>query len=87
MADAAKLLMGLAILFTFGLQFYVPNDILWQKISHKFPAKHQNLSQVLLRTVIIILSGAVAALIPNLEPFIGLVGSVFFSLLGMFISN
>lgn len=82
LADAAKLLMAIAILFTYGLQFYVPNDILWKKISHKFDPKNHNRTQILLRTGIILISGGVAAAIPNLEPFISLVGAVFFSLLG-----
>lgn len=74
--------MALAILFTYGLQFYIPSDILWRKIGHKFSEKNQNISQILLRTGIILISGGVAAAIPDLEPFISLVGAVFFSLLG-----
>ncbi|XP_005185482.1 proton-coupled amino acid transporter-like protein CG1139 [Musca domestica] len=87
LADAAKLLMAIAILFTYGLQFYVPNDILWKKISHKFDPKNHNRTQILLRTGIILISGGVAAAIPNLEPFISLVGAVFFSLLGIFVPS
>uniref|UniRef100_A0A1A9WDD4 Amino acid transporter transmembrane domain-containing protein n=1 Tax=Glossina brevipalpis TaxID=37001 RepID=A0A1A9WDD4_9MUSC len=87
LADAAKILMALAILFTFGLQFYIPNDILWTKIKHKFNPKNHNLIQILLRTGIILISGGVAAAIPNLEPFISLVGAVFFSLLGIFVPS
>ncbi|KAL9918115.1 proton-coupled amino acid transporter-like protein acs isoform 1-T1 [Glossina fuscipes fuscipes] len=87
LADAAKILMALAILFTFGLQFYIPNDILWSKIKHKFDPKSHNIAQILLRTGIILISGGVAAAIPNLEPFISLVGAVFFSLLGIFVPS
>ena len=74
--------MAVAILFTYGLQFYIPNEILWRKISHKFNEQYHNRTQILLRTGIILISGGVAAAIPNLEPFISLVGAVFFSLLG-----
>ncbi|XP_075165024.1 proton-coupled amino acid transporter-like protein acs [Haematobia irritans] len=87
LADSAKLLMAIAILFTYGLQFYVPNDILWKKINHKFDPKNHNRTQILLRTGIILISGGVAAAIPNLEPFISLVGAVFFSLLGIFVPS
>uniref|UniRef100_A0A1A9V3B8 Amino acid transporter transmembrane domain-containing protein n=1 Tax=Glossina austeni TaxID=7395 RepID=A0A1A9V3B8_GLOAU len=87
LADAAKILMALAILFTFGLQFYIPNDILWIKIKHYFKPKNHNRIQILLRTIIILISGGVAAAIPNLEPFISLVGAVFFSLLGIFVPS
>ncbi|KAH8321792.1 hypothetical protein KR067_001720, partial [Drosophila pandora] len=87
LGDTAKLLMAVAILFTFGLQFYVPNTILWQKINHKFNPEKHNITQILLRSGIILLSGGVAAAIPNLEPFISLVGAVFFSLLGIFVPS
>ncbi|KAH8324673.1 hypothetical protein KR074_002731, partial [Drosophila pseudoananassae] len=87
LGDTAKLLMAVAILFTFGLQFYVPNTILWQKINHKFNPDKHNITQILLRSGIILLSGGVAAAIPNLEPFISLVGAVFFSLLGIFVPS
>ncbi|KAH8254703.1 hypothetical protein KR032_011774 [Drosophila birchii] len=87
LGDTAKLLMAVAILFTFGLQFYVPNEILWRKISHKFSPEKHNITQILLRTGIILISGGVAAAIPNLEPFISLVGAVFFSLLGIFVPS
>lgn len=86
-ADTAKILMAVSILFTYGLQFYIPNDILWKKISHKFPEDKQNIVQILLRTGIILITGGVSAAIPDLEPFISLVGSIFFSLLGILIPS
>lgn len=81
----AQILIGLAILFTFGLQFFVPMDILWRKIAHKFEKKNHNLVQVALRTGIMILMAGVSIAVPNLDPFISLVGSVFFSSLGIFV--
>ncbi|ALC42096.1 CG8785 [Drosophila busckii] len=87
LGDTAKLLMAVAILFTYGLQFYVPNEVLWRKIQHKFSPEKHNIVQILLRTGIILVSGGVAAAIPNLEPFISLVGAVFFSLLGIFVPS
>ena len=81
----AQILIGLAILFTFGLQFFVPMDILWRKIGHKFPKEKHNLVQVALRTGIMILMAGVSIGVPNLDPFISLVGSVFFSSLGLFV--
>ncbi|XP_023161440.2 proton-coupled amino acid transporter-like protein CG1139 [Drosophila hydei] len=87
LGDTAKLLMAVAILFTYGLQFYVPNEVLWRKIHHKFRPEKHNITQILLRTGIILVSGGIAAGIPNLEPFISLVGAVFFSLLGIFVPS
>lgn len=83
----AQLLIAVAILFTFGLQFYVPMDILWRKIGHKIQKEKQNLYQYLIRTGIIICMGGVAVAVPDLEPFIGLVGAVFFSTLGLFVPS
>lgn len=78
-------MIGLAILFTFGLQFYIPFDIFWSKIHDKIsPARH-NFAQISMRTGAILIMGAVSMAVPKLEPFIGLVGSVFFSLLGLFV--
>ncbi|XP_068145467.1 proton-coupled amino acid transporter-like protein CG1139 [Drosophila tropicalis] len=87
LGDTAKLLMAVAILFTFGLQFYIPSDILWRKIKHNFSPEKHNITQILLRTGIILIIGAVAEAIPDLEPFISLVGAVFFSLLGIFVPS
>ncbi|XP_011184171.2 proton-coupled amino acid transporter-like protein CG1139 isoform X2 [Zeugodacus cucurbitae] len=87
LADTAKLLMAVAILFTYGLQFYVPNEILWKKISHKFNENNHNIVQIILRTVIILISGGICVAIPNLEIFINLVGAIFFSLLGLFVPS
>ncbi|XP_067626431.1 proton-coupled amino acid transporter-like protein CG1139 isoform X2 [Eurosta solidaginis] len=87
LADTAKLMMAVAILFTFGLQFFIPNEILWRKINHKFNEKNHNITQIMLRTGIIIVCTCICLAIPNLEPFISLVGAVFFSLLGIFVPS
>uniref|UniRef100_A0A1L8DEV4 Putative amino acid transporter n=1 Tax=Nyssomyia neivai TaxID=330878 RepID=A0A1L8DEV4_9DIPT len=84
-AQVAQILIAIAILFTFGLQFYVPMDILWRKIQHRIPKERHNLTQVVLRTGIILICSAVAAAVPNLEPFIALVGALFFSTLGLLV--
>ncbi|CAD7012211.1 proton-coupled amino acid transporter-like protein pathetic [Ceratitis capitata] len=86
-ADTAKILMAVAILFTYGLQFYVPNEILWKKISHKFNEKNHNIVQILLRAGIIVVSGCIGIALPNLELFINLVGAIFFSLLGILVPS
>ncbi|XP_055313263.1 proton-coupled amino acid transporter-like protein pathetic [Sitodiplosis mosellana] len=82
-AEAANILIAIAILFTFGLQFYVPMDILWRKIGPNIPKDRHNMSQIMFRAGIILIMGGVAAAVPKLDPFIGLVGAVFFSILGL----
>lgn len=83
MADTAKLLIAVASLFAYGLVFYIPIDTLWKNISHKIKEKNHNIAQILIRTGVILISGVVATVIPNLEPFISLVGAIFLSILGM----
>lgn len=81
----AQVLIALAILFTFGLQFFVPMDILWRKLSERFPKDKHNRTQIILRTGIIIIMAAIAIAVPNLDPIISLVGAVFFSVLGILV--
>lgn len=78
-------MIAIAILFTFGLQFYVPMDILWHKIEDKIPANRHNMAQISIRTGIVLIMGAISMAVPKLEPFIGLVGAIFFSILGLFV--
>ncbi|XP_055533959.1 proton-coupled amino acid transporter-like protein pathetic [Wyeomyia smithii] len=85
LAKIAQLLIAAAILLTFGLQFYVPMDIFWRKIHDKIPKDKHNISQIAIRSGIMILMGGLALAVPNLEPFIGLVGAVFFSSLGLLV--
>lgn len=77
-------LIAFAVLLTFGLQFYVPTDILWRKISHLIPEKQHNIVQIAIRSGIIFVMSGVSMAVPDLEPFIGLVGAIFFSILGKF---
>lgn len=86
-AQIAQVLIAIAILFTFGLQFYVPMDILWRKMAPRIPKDRHNISQILFRAGIILIMGGVAAAVPKLDPFIGLVGAVFFSVLGEYFCN
>lgn len=79
--------MALAIFFTFGLQYYVPQDILWKKINHRVPKNRHNIVQIAIRSGIILILGGLSCAVPKLEPFIGLVGAVFFSTLGLLIPS
>lgn len=83
-AITGQVLIGVAILFTFGLQFYIPMDILLKKLENRI-AKSRNISEILIRSGIMIAMGGLAIAVPDLEPFISLVGAVFFSTLGLFV--
>lgn len=83
-AITGQVLIGFAILFTYGLQFYIPMDILLRKIENRI-AKRRNVSEIVIRTGIMIVMGCLAIAVPDLEPFISLVGAVFFGSLGLFV--
>lgn len=62
-------------------------EILWNKIEHKIQPQRHNIAQISIRTGIILIMGAVSMAVPKLEPFIGLVGAIFFSILGLFVPS
>lgn len=81
-AKVAQILIGVATLCTFGLQFFIPMDILWRKVSPRIQRNHHNIAQILIRGVMVLILGGFAAAVPKLDAFIGLVGAIFFSSLG-----
>ncbi|XP_041972807.1 proton-coupled amino acid transporter-like protein pathetic [Aricia agestis] len=83
LAQSAKILMALAILFTYSLQFYVPMEMIWREIQHKISVRYHNITQITIRTGAVIGSVAAAAAFPDLELFINLCGAIFLSTLGL----
>ncbi|CAH2035381.1 unnamed protein product, partial [Iphiclides podalirius] len=82
LGQSVKLMIAVAIFFTYSLQFYVPMDIIWRNVRHWFGAR-KNLAEYSIRIAIIILTLCIAIAIPNLGPFISLVGAVCLSFLGL----
>ncbi|XP_034187798.2 proton-coupled amino acid transporter-like protein pathetic [Osmia lignaria lignaria] len=83
LGQVVKLLIALAVLFTYGLQYYVPLEIMWKGLKDKCSHKYQGVCETLLRIVMALLTVVVALIVPELDPFISLVGSIFFSILGI----
>lgn len=83
-AQSVKILVGLAVFFTYGLQFYVCLDIGWTAIKDRFK-KNLTFYEYLLRTVLVTLSVALAVAVPTISPFIGLIGAFCFSILGLIV--
>lgn len=79
------MLIGVAVQFTFGLQYVVPMDILWRKFSPRISVEKHNIAQIGFRAGCILGMGVLAIIVPQLGPFIGLLGAVFFSFLGLFV--
>ncbi|XP_060530580.1 proton-coupled amino acid transporter-like protein pathetic isoform X2 [Cylas formicarius] len=85
-AQVVQASISLAVFFTFMLQFYVPLDITWRRIKDKIPQNRHNISQILLRTgIVIFITGIAAAAGHHLDALIDLVGAVFFSTLGLLV--
>nr|CAD7428805.1 unnamed protein product [Timema monikensis] len=82
LAQSVKVMIAVAIFFTYALQFYVPMEIIWKAVNHRFGA-HKLTAEYIIRVVLVIATVGIAAAIPNLGPFISLVGAVCLSTLGI----
>jgi len=85
LGESVKILVALSILFTYGLQFTVPSEIVWKKISHKVKEENHDKCYYIMRALMIIGTVLIAIALPELEPFISLVGAICFSILGLFV--
>ncbi|XP_043267334.1 proton-coupled amino acid transporter-like protein pathetic [Venturia canescens] len=83
LAQTAKLLIALAILFTYGLQFYVPLEIVCAATRPWFSHRFAGIGETVIRVLMACMTVAIAVAVPMLEPFIALVGAVFLSILGI----
>lgn len=82
LAQSVKLMIAAAIFFTYGLQFYVPMEIIWKNIKHRFGAR-KLAAEYAVRVALVIFTVCMAIAIPNLGPFISLVGALCLSTLGL----
>lgn len=57
LAQSIKVLVALSILFTYGLQFSVPSEIVWKKISPKINEAHHNIGYYIMRALMILGTG------------------------------
>lgn len=65
-------------------QFYVPMDIIWNRIKHRTPKEKENLAQITMRTIFVtVIVGVAAAAGHHLDALIDLVGALFLATLGL----
>lgn len=82
LAQSVQILVGLAVLFSFGLQFFVCIDIFWNGIKERFT--HRPLiANYIMRTLLSIVCVLLSVGIPTITPFVALIGAIFFSTLGL----
>lgn len=75
LAESTRLLAAFAVLLTLGLSYYVPMEIMWHKLGELVQVKYHNWAQIGMRFAVLIVLAAVAIGAPEIEPFVGLVGS------------
>jgi hypothetical protein len=56
LAQSVKVMIAVAIFFTYGLQFYVPMEIIWKSIGHRFGA-HKLAAEYAVRTILVLATG------------------------------
>lgn len=84
LAQSVRLMMALAIFLSYGLQFYVPMNIMWPFIRpHLQSERAQMCGDYVIRTCLVIFTFALATMIPNLGAVISLVGAVSSSTLAL----
>jgi len=83
LATLVKVMMSLAVFFTYALQFYVPVDLLNPFIQRRITPENYLKAEYALRFSLVMLTFALAAAIPKLDLFISLVGAVSSSTLAM----
>ena len=76
LATLVKIVMSLAIFFTYALQFYVPVDLMNPLIQGRVSPHNSLKAEYALRLTLVLLTFALAAAIPKLDLFISLVGAV-----------
>ncbi|XP_023315117.1 proton-coupled amino acid transporter-like protein pathetic isoform X2 [Trichogramma pretiosum] len=82
LAQSVKVMIATAIFLTYGLQFYVPMEIIWKNIKHIFGSR-KVVAEYIVRIVLVTFTVGMAIAIPNLGPFISLVGAICLSTLGL----
>ncbi|XP_037938072.1 proton-coupled amino acid transporter-like protein pathetic isoform X1 [Teleopsis dalmanni] len=85
LAQSVKVMIAVAIFFTFTLQFYVPFNIIWRGVKDSIAESKRNITENGLRIALVIMCGLIAFALPNLGPFISLIGAVCLSTLGFMI--
>uniref|UniRef100_A0A182N418 Amino acid transporter transmembrane domain-containing protein n=1 Tax=Anopheles dirus TaxID=7168 RepID=A0A182N418_9DIPT len=81
LAQLVRLLMAVAVLASYALQFYVPMTIIAPVVTKHF--RHRHCAEYALRVVTVLFTFVLAAIIPNLGTFISLVGAVSTSTLAL----
>lgn len=78
----AKVFIGVSVLLTYVLQYFVCLDILWNAVKDKFE-KRAKMYNGFVRMMLVVFSVLVAVIVPDIGPFVSLIGALCFSFLGI----
>ncbi|XP_034255631.1 proton-coupled amino acid transporter-like protein pathetic isoform X2 [Thrips palmi] len=81
-AQVVKVLIGLAVFCTYGLQWFVCLEIVWDGLKERYQKKAV-LAEYIVRVILVVTSVVLAIAVPTIGPFIGLIGALCFSILGI----
>ncbi|XP_073953043.1 solute carrier family 36 member pathetic isoform X2 [Choristoneura fumiferana] len=81
-AQIVKIAIAIAVYCTFGLQFFVCVEIMWNCIKDKF-TKRPDLADYVMRTIMVTACVLLAVAVPTIGPFMGVIGAFCFSILGL----
>jgi len=83
LAQMIIMMMALAIFFSYGLQFYVPLELILPSLKQRVQERWHLPAEYLLRFTLVLITFLLAAAIPILELFISLVGAASSSTLAL----
>ncbi|XP_013185797.2 proton-coupled amino acid transporter-like protein pathetic isoform X3 [Amyelois transitella] len=84
-AICAKCFIAVSIFLTYPLHYFVVIDLLTKYLQPRVKENYRSIFQVVLRALIVCFCAGVGVALPFLEQIINIVGSLFYSLLGLII--
>ncbi|KAE8742429.1 hypothetical protein FOCC_FOCC012040 [Frankliniella occidentalis] len=82
LAQSVKIMMSIAIFFTYFLQFYVPFEIIMKAVERRYGEQSVR-NETLLRLFLGTLTVVIAVAVPTLEVFMSLIGALCLASLGL----
>ncbi|XP_046389847.1 proton-coupled amino acid transporter-like protein pathetic isoform X2 [Ischnura elegans] len=82
LAQTVKIMVAVAVFCTYGLQFFVCLEIAWGSLKEKF-ADRPLMGECIVRASLVVASIIIAVAVPTIGPFMGLIGALCFSVLGI----
>uniref|UniRef100_A0A1B6MGL1 Amino acid transporter transmembrane domain-containing protein n=1 Tax=Graphocephala atropunctata TaxID=36148 RepID=A0A1B6MGL1_9HEMI len=84
MGQVVKVMVIMNVLCSYGLFLFVPVEIAWRKLEPNVETSRKTLYYYFMRILLILGTVVLAAVVPDLEPFVGLVGAICSSTLILF---